>query len=402
MIIMDTCILRECGLGSSSADLLRTIRQVGIERVAVPWMVMEELAAQQAVKYQQKFRAAEDAVRALQQATPWSIRTMLLGNPAPDRVRQHWRDAYGTIVDVIPTSESALREAAFREANALAPCKASDGGKSAKTGFRDAVIWLSAIEYAKEHPEEVTYFISSNTRDFGDGSSYPFPMNQDLRGLAERFIHLTTLDGVVSRFAQPAETDEDAVRRALTSSDSLQIITEELMGQLQARRTSFQCTISWGRLGDDVKRASVFGFASPVSVLGSFRDVDAYRMGEHEWCTATVRWVIYGTATIIAPIGLAPAGCAWETRVLFNPSSDDPRLTVLRSSNSTALENGDFNVVPAEHWLDETEDLDGGSRIALERQLRNMLVFSNSFENRQVRKSLSWLRNAVRHELDEN
>ncbi|MFD5522509.1 hypothetical protein [Streptomyces sp. NPDC127066] len=53
---------------------------------------------------------------------------------------------------MIPTSETALREAAFREANGLAPCKIQDGGRSAKTGFRDAAIWLSTIEYAREHP----------------------------------------------------------------------------------------------------------------------------------------------------------------------------------------------------------------------------------------------------------
>ncbi|WP_178798510.1 hypothetical protein [Streptomyces sp. MNU77] len=45
MIILDTCILRGCGLDSSSAEVLRAIRTAGVERVSVPWMVMEELSA---------------------------------------------------------------------------------------------------------------------------------------------------------------------------------------------------------------------------------------------------------------------------------------------------------------------------------------------------------------------
>ncbi|MGW3728328.1 PIN domain-containing protein [Streptomyces sp. NPDC000851] len=77
---------------------------------------------------------------------------------------------------MIETSESALREA-----NGVAPCKVNDGGKQTKTGFRDTAIWMSAIEYARINPEETVYFVSSNTRDFGDGTAYPDPMDQDVK-----------------------------------------------------------------------------------------------------------------------------------------------------------------------------------------------------------------------------
>ncbi|MGW3981304.1 hypothetical protein [Streptomyces mirabilis] len=52
MIILDSSTLRGVGLNSSSAELLGIIRAAGVERVGVPWVVSEELAAQQAVKYQ--------------------------------------------------------------------------------------------------------------------------------------------------------------------------------------------------------------------------------------------------------------------------------------------------------------------------------------------------------------
>ncbi|MFD7407610.1 hypothetical protein ACFV7R_34210 [Streptomyces sp. NPDC059866] len=77
-----------CGLGSSSAELLQTIRAVGTEGISVPWMVLEELAAQQAVKYRQKYEAAVQAIEALDQNTPWKVPTVL-GDYDPERVRKH-------------------------------------------------------------------------------------------------------------------------------------------------------------------------------------------------------------------------------------------------------------------------------------------------------------------------
>lgn len=77
-----------CGLGSGSAELLQTIRAVGTEGISVPWMVLEELAAQQAVKYWQKYEAAVQAIEALDQNTPWKVPTVL-GDYDPERVRKH-------------------------------------------------------------------------------------------------------------------------------------------------------------------------------------------------------------------------------------------------------------------------------------------------------------------------
>ncbi|MFF2127777.1 hypothetical protein ACFVW1_20680 [Streptomyces olivochromogenes] len=62
------------------------------------------------------------AITALRDNTPGRITTML---PAyePEKVRQYWRDAFAAIVEVLPPSAWVLQEAAFREANVLAPCK---------------------------------------------------------------------------------------------------------------------------------------------------------------------------------------------------------------------------------------------------------------------------------------
>ncbi|MGW2100391.1 PIN domain-containing protein [Streptomyces olivaceoviridis] len=347
LIILDTCILRECGLGSSSTDLLRTIRTAGAQGVAVPWMVLEELAAQQAVKYAQKHEAAERALKALAEVTPWAFPTPL-APAAPDNVREHWRTEWRGVVDVIPTSETALREAAFREANGLAPCKIQDGGRSAKTGFRDAAIWLSAIEYAREHPHSEVFFVSSNTRDFGDGSGeYRPPMDQDV-WTTGNLTHLTSLDDVISRFASPTAMDDDKARTILGSDT---VLTEAGRVAHSTLRT-FRCTIATGTLGRETElgQATVW-METPTAVLDSVKDVDAYKIGEQEWCTATVRWILGGRALLQGGTYLVTAGCSWETRVLFNLSAGtDARLTILRSKAPVHIPTGVFDHLPI--WID--------------------------------------------------
>ncbi|WP_030570887.1 PIN domain-containing protein [Streptomyces aureocirculatus] len=161
MTILDTSILRTFSPDSSTADLIQAIQQVGIESVTAPWMVLEELAAQQAIKYREKYETAAQSIEMLRRTTPWPI-DVSLGPCKLDGVRAYWRSTWREVIETIPTSEEALREAAFREANALPPCKTSKGEK---TGSRDAAIWLSVMEYARKHPKDTVHFVSANTKD---------------------------------------------------------------------------------------------------------------------------------------------------------------------------------------------------------------------------------------------
>ncbi|NGO45109.1 PIN domain-containing protein [Streptomyces ureilyticus] len=344
MIILDTCILRGMSLDDSSADFLRTIRAVGVHGVAVPWMVMEELAAQHAVKYREKHAAAAAAIESVAQLTPWGLKARL--DPCDlERIRDHWRKAYREIAETIPVSEGAMREAMFREANALPPCKASKG---AKTGARDASIWLSAVEYAREHPEETVFFVSSNTKDFTDGSSYAFPMDEDVADLGDRFVHVTSLDEVVSRLTEPAETDDVSVEAALNSPSSYDVISEAALrlGAADGTQRAIRCTTgAWPFDGTQTDLASLW-LTKPVINLSSYRDVASYRIGDHEWCTATTRWVVGAVAQVAGSERIAPVACAWETRVLLTPGGDEPRLTILRSAEPEPLSVNDLTALP--------------------------------------------------------
>ncbi|WP_406346909.1 PIN domain-containing protein [Streptomyces sp. NBC_00648] len=342
MIITDSCVLRGISLSDSSADLLRTIRALGVERVGAPWMVVEELIAQKAVEYRQRHEAAARALKSLKKATPWNSDGVPLGPSEEDRVREHWRAQYANVVEEVPTSETALREGVWREANSLPPCKATEGTKSLKVGGRDAAIWLSAIEYAHRHQTETVYFVSANIKDFGAGSSYPPPMDRDVDGLGDRFVHLTSLDQVLARFTQQTKTDDALVAEILNAPAVLKAMKREAKKRL-GEDGAFVCTTSVGELEQEVAVTSAFGWLAAKATVHSIEKVQTYRIGEHEWCTGVVRWHIGGMAFVAAEEPtLGAAGCSWTTSVLFTSDVENPRLTVLRHNLPRPLTREEF------------------------------------------------------------
>ncbi|QCD58505.1 hypothetical protein CEB94_29385 [Streptomyces hawaiiensis] len=338
VIILDACIVRGLSLDDSSADLLRALRAVG-ERVAIPWMVAEELLAQRVLSHQEGHDAAAAALANYARHTPWKPRYQV-EKPDVERVRKHWTAAFGTLVETLPPSPAAMQAAFFREANALPPCKKQ--GRN-KTGTRDAVIWLSAIEYAREHREETVCFVSGNTTDFGKGSGYPPPMDQDVADLGDRFIHFTKLDEVIERFTKRTETDEVLAAEILGSRTVLISMGEAAEKRLGALSETFPCTTLGREVGQETAVMSAAGW---VAVRASLRSVDklrAYRIGEHEWYTAVVRWRISGIAYFgDGDFSAGSAGSSWTTSVLFTPDAANPRLTILRYDLPLPLSSEEF------------------------------------------------------------
>ncbi|GAA3918493.1 hypothetical protein GCM10023084_81300 [Streptomyces lacrimifluminis] len=390
MIILDTNILTKSGIDSATTDLVKIIRTSGVERVAVPWVVLEELTAHRAVPYRRKYEAAEAALRSLTEGTPWPIRVPL---PQMDlqRFQDEWREKWLDVVDVVPTSEAALRQALMREANLLPPCKQvtiNEGGDTVKIGGRDAAIWLTAVEYAREHPDETVYFVSKNTKDFGDGVAFPYPMNEDLAGIEDRFVLLTTWYDVVEKFAQRTDdADEATVRSVLQAPESLSAIEAEAIRLMLVppglEGPGFEGTMGFfiegeGTLfGTDTVR--VLGWAvPPVVAFDQATDLTAYRIGDHVWCTATVRWVLSGPALLRETLRIKGVGCVWETRVLVSTTNVDARLTVLRGQGTRALPAERFSVLSSDladytnlisherRWM-EVQRLQLSGRLTLER-----------------------------------
>ncbi|MGW3971190.1 PIN domain-containing protein [Streptomyces ardesiacus] len=358
MIILDTNLL--WGVRSSddaSVDLLKTIRATGVQGVAVPWTVVEELAAQRTLRYKEKYDAAFDAIKALRANTPWHSNARMAALET-EKVRQHWRDAFGAIVDVLPPSTSVLQEAAFREANVIPPCKRLEvkgQNKPVKTGSRDAAIWLTAVEYAREHPDETVYFVSKNTDDFGDGTSHKGQMAFDVQDLGDRFQHYTSLDPVVDQFTEPTEVDEASVLDRLGTPEAASVIAQEAAAKwaLDIKDwTTFGSPIVAGSLwpvpstdGTEVfaERILSRGWVGTLHAqVGLVSEVNAFRIGDHVWCTATVQWLLSGLTFRDGEMRLDRMASSWETRVLLSPTNAESQLTILRSRSPRPLAPEEF------------------------------------------------------------
>ncbi|MFD5110280.1 PIN domain-containing protein [Streptomyces cinereoruber] len=320
MIILDANIIKGTSLRGAVADVLHAIRAAGVERVATPWIAVEEIAAQQALAYTEKHKAAMDAVEALRRATPWEHVHHPKRWPA-ERVREYWRERYSSITEVLETSHTAYQQALFRETNQIAPCKTVNSG-SYKTGARDAAIWLTAVEYAKAHEDETVYFVSNDSDMSKDGQFLP-EMQRDIVGMEHRFRLFTSLEGVVTKFATEVEASAEDVRELLDAEESHAAV-------LAATRTaaSRYRTITGTPIRSNGRRLSgVTSNWSPAAVaLDKVLEVSGREVGGHHYFTAWVRWllkddhVIHGEAYERA--------YAWETRVLLSTRADQA-MTVL-------------------------------------------------------------------------
>ncbi|MFF5090317.1 PIN domain-containing protein [Streptomyces niveus] len=344
MIILDANILKSTSLRSPAADMLRAIRAAKVERVAAPWIVMEEIAAQQVLSYQGKHDAALEAVNTLRRATPWAD----IVHPKrfdDEHVRKHWRARYSEVTEVIETSASAYQMAMFRETNLLAPCKTVNRGKN-KTGARDAAIWLTAVEYARNHPTETVYFVSNNTEDFGDGTSFPSPMDKDLRGLEDRFFLFTSLDGVLTKFATEVDAKVEDVQALLSTDESHGAVLEAARGASRRFRI-----VSGSLLYEDGMNGtlrSARGWEPRAVALDKVSDVSAREIDGHKWFTASVRWLFAEDGRQVRRYGREcdKIAYAWQMRVLLSPTASDSGLTILASQHPSPVTMEDLPNVP--------------------------------------------------------
>ncbi|MEU9298767.1 PIN domain-containing protein [Streptomyces sp. NPDC048266] len=321
MIIFDTNAVNLLPPSGPRADIIRKLRQSGHHKVAVPWMVMEELVAHQTKHYPDKYRAVVNTLAKLNEALPWELESSL--EPlALDRLVAHWRRAYEEIFEVIDTSGDAARRALSREAMALPPAKAT---KDRSEGGRDAAVWFSILEYLRENPDEEACFVTNNTKDFGDGVTYPFPMNEDVRGLEGRLARLTDFDAVVSKFTKEA------------SGQDAEAAAEELLKSLSVRkrvaRTAVEVLSSpIGFVGLDNAEDSVQWrqwLSSPEAELLSITNVLGHEIEDSIWYTANTRWLLYGAAVNGDSEDVRYVSCVWEMKVLFSANDGDEAPTLL-------------------------------------------------------------------------
>ncbi len=341
MIIFDTSVLFGLRPDDSKLALLRALGRSGRQQVAIPWMVREELVARQVLRHAEAHAGAVAAAGALNRAAPWAREP----GPAPfdrDAASGYWREEYGRLFEVIETSGGVALQALQREANCRKPAKGPEARD--KGGARDAAIWLSVVDYLKGHPGEEVCFVTGNTRDFGDGTELPAPMNEDVKDVRDRLRLLTSFDAVVSEFTAPLEigqhVKEDLIG-LLTSGAAVTPLARSVWDQRLSAPGS-------GTFGQGARFFWALRLGGPDDrrvVLRSVQDVAGHKIGEDSWYTATADWILVTrdtspyTAALAEVLAPRPALNAfqWRSRLLFS-SNPGEGLTFLRHRPVQALD----------------------------------------------------------------
>ncbi|MFF4143226.1 PIN domain-containing protein [Streptomyces sp. NPDC001698] len=335
-LIFDTNSVRMLAPEGNTADLLRIIKSSGKAKIAIPEMVLQEMVAQQVIEYRDAHSVAEAAFRRLRGRYPegfWNT----LRFPTDSRVddlRQAWERIYKGIFEVIPTSAKVALTALIREANGEKPAKlGGKPGERKKEGARDVAIWLSIVEYMRRNPNERVYFVTNNSKDFGDGAKWPPPMDQDILGMEDRITLLSDMNAVIDTFAERVP-DQDLRARAAAV-----IAQQESHMPVQAFRKVCDRPLAASLLSPRLEREGVprrtmlQHWLTPPSVeLVRISNAVGHRIGDDIWFTASVKWLLWGRAkTWDRKIG--PLATFWNTRMLVSTSGKQP--TILSSRPQT-------------------------------------------------------------------
>ena len=319
MIIFDTNAVFRLPPEGPRADLIRKLRESRHHRVAVPWMVLEEMAAHQAKTYVEKHNAAVGALQKLRHDLPWSLESSL--EPLDlERLLNHWRSTYGEIFEVIETSGEVALRALAREAMALQPAKRV---KDHSEGARDAAIWFSILEFLKDNPEEHVCFVTNNTNDFGDGTAYRYPMDEDVRGFEDRLTRLEDFDQVISQFTKEVSgADAEKAAWDLLSSLPIQSRVVQAAVEILSSRTGFT------GLGASAAEVAWSSWAAlPDAELLRVENVVGHEIEGDIWYTARARWLLYGVAAV--GDDAQSIACEWGVKILFSASEEDQTPTLL-------------------------------------------------------------------------
>ncbi|MEU3569479.1 PIN domain-containing protein [Kitasatospora sp. NPDC036755] len=337
MIIFDTNAVRLLNPASDKADLIRKLRASG-QDVGVPSMVLVELAAQQVLRYRDAYKTVESAISNLQAVTPDPLGKQTVPDSQHDAIDTYWTKQYSDLFRVVETTPEMAMAALSREAHGLKPAKRDRNDKhgDTKTGARDVAIWLTVIKYMQDHPSEQVYFVTANSSDFGDGSSFEYPMNDDARELKDRLVLLSGWDDVVERFTNKvsATVDDEDLLRSDRLARVIQIEAKE-------RLRDFYGLASWlpgsgASVVEPDSPAHMEAWVAPPFVeLVGVEEISGHEIGGAVWYTANTTWLVSGIALNTSPgVKFAQLSVKWSTKILFSTSVHPP---VVISSAEPAL-----------------------------------------------------------------
>lgn len=329
-IILDTTNIVQAGfdLGSLSLALLREFARHRDQQLILPDIVVEELRNKRLDSVRsdlQSLTTALGRVRRFHDLAEISL-------PDEHQVVKDWIEWLGKIFQIEQVTGNEARAALYRDAQGVAPAEH-------KGGARDAAIW-EVVKRVHLSSQEVTYFVSHNSRDFGDPKEatrlHP-DLLTELDGEADRLTYLRTIDDVLAEFGQRVEREVTVL--ALDEMNESGLLSAAVAGwtQVYAGSTAFEKARQLGFRNVPSSITIGVGEALPVAVESS----QTYQLEDTEVTIADTRFQLSFT------VYLAPS----EEVDAFNIAGDlNIRLLIREGADQSitaeVLEGGDATLTP--------------------------------------------------------
>lgn len=221
VIVLDSNQVRSVGVhGNSKLTMLRAVAQMAGHRLAIPAMALTELLNDFNRSYEAKLNAYLGCDEASAELT--SMRRDVLAL-VPRREGAKSYAVAGPDGGSVPTLEAAaqMRELRLKRLFAVlgSPLGAAEEGDARESerrrpalpsggsgkGGRDVVIWLTALEAAKDYPGNV-YFVSDDKGFKGDdGRLHPDLVVEAQKGGRSNLVYCATVERLIERLSCPVD-----------------------------------------------------------------------------------------------------------------------------------------------------------------------------------------------------
>lgn len=329
-IILDTTNIIQAGfdLGSLSLALLREFARQRDQQLILPDIVVEELRNKRLDSVRsdiQSLTTALGRVRRFHEVPEISL-------PDDQRVVEDWIERLGQIFRIEEVTGDEARAALYRDAQGVAPAEH-------KGGARDAAIW-EFVKRLHMASQDVTYFVSHNSRDFGDSKDaarlHPDLLNE-LGAEADRLTYLRTIDDVLAEFGQRVEREVTVL--ALDEMNEGGLLSAAVAGwvQIYGGSTAFDAARQLGLRNVPSSITIGVGEALPVAVESS----QTYEVEDTTVTVADTRFQVAFTVYPVAP----------EEVDAFNVAGDlNVRLLIRKAADGSitaeVLEGSDATLTP--------------------------------------------------------
>lgn len=236
LIVLDTnLIVSDPALSSGPSAILLDYARRTESRILLSALVLDEIIAQ-------RMRTLEARWDAYVRASGL-VRSFVLDlPPSPAKpefeaiARTHLADLRKRLRvfdrDIIPVTESHLREAVQRAVRRTPPC--TDRGEE----IRDAIIWLQVLQLVRASVGTPVAFISANSHQFGtkEGTLLPALATEVGSG---KLVYYTSLDAFAKQHATPIEFITTKWIEERISADEVYAAAEGRLQQIAERTTWF-------------------------------------------------------------------------------------------------------------------------------------------------------------------